>query len=58
MNAEQLMARLYSLRKEFSDDPEDETYLALHHAFVFISYNTAAFKEYIKNEMEKSKKED
>ena len=52
------MARLYSLRKEFSDDPEDETYLALHHAFVFISYNTAAFREYIKNETEKDAKED
>jgi len=52
-NADQLLARLYALRKDYADDPEDETYQALHHAFLFISYNMSAFKEYVKKEMEK-----
>jgi hypothetical protein len=52
-NADQLLAKLYALRKDYADDPEDETYLALHHAFLFISYNHAAFKEYVKREAEK-----
>jgi hypothetical protein len=52
-NADQLLARLYALRKDYADDPEDETYQALHHAFLFISYNMGAFKEYVKKEMEK-----
>jgi hypothetical protein len=52
-NADQLLARLYALRKDYADDPEDETYQALHHAFMFISYNMGAFKEYVKKESEK-----
>jgi hypothetical protein len=52
-NADQLLARLYALRKDYADDPEDETYQALHHAFLFISYNMSAFKEYVKKEEEK-----
>ena len=51
--ADQLLARLYALRKDYADDPEDETYQALHHAFMFVSYNMAAFKEYVKKEAEK-----
>jgi hypothetical protein len=50
LNADQLLARLYALRKDYADDPEDETYQALHHAFLFISYNMAAFKDYVKNQ--------
>ena len=42
------------LRKDYADDPEDETYQALHHAFLFISYNMGAFKEYVKKEAEKA----
>ena len=53
--ADQLLARLYALRKDYSDDPEDETYQALHHAFLFISYNMSAFKDYV--EAEKKKRE-
>ncbi|QEG29444.1 hypothetical protein GobsT_42400 [Gemmata obscuriglobus] len=57
MNADQLLAKLYALRKDYADDPEDETYQALHHTFLFISYNMAAFKEYVKKEAEKENKE-
>ena len=53
LNADQLLARLYALRKDYADDPEDETYQALHHAFLFISYNMAAFKDYVRQQAEK-----
>jgi hypothetical protein len=57
-NADQLLARLYALRKDYADDPEDETYQALHHAFLFISYNMGAFKDYVKKEAEKATNDD
>jgi hypothetical protein len=53
LNADQLLARLYALRKDYADDPEDETYQALHHAFLFISYQMGAFKKYIEEENRK-----
>ena len=53
LSAEQLLDKINKLRKDYADDPEDETYLALHHAFLFISYNVAAFKDYVKKEAEK-----
>ena len=53
MNADQLLAKLYALRKDYADDPEDETYQALHHAFLYISYNMAGFKEYVKKQSAK-----
>ena len=56
LTADQLLARLYALRKDYADDTEDETYQALHHAFMFLSYNMAAFKEYVKQEAEKEAK--
>jgi hypothetical protein len=54
LNADQLLARLYALRKDYADDPEDETYQALHHAFLFISYQMGAFKQYIEEENKKA----
>lgn len=53
LTADQLLAKLYALRKDYADDPEDETYQALHHAFLFISYNMGAFKEYVAAEAKK-----
>ena len=58
LNADQLLARLYALRKDYADDPEDETYQALHHAFLFISYNMAEFKHYVEEEARKAEEED
>jgi hypothetical protein len=49
--ADQLLARLYALRKDYADDPEDETFQALHAAFLFVSYNMNAFKEFVKNDL-------
>jgi hypothetical protein len=57
LNADQLLARLYALRKDYADDPEDETYQALHHAFMFLSYNMAAFKQYVEAEAKKTETE-
>jgi hypothetical protein len=54
LTADQLLARLYALRKDYADDPEDETYQALHHAFLFLSYHMAEFKEYVRKEAEKA----
>jgi hypothetical protein len=48
LNADQLLARLYALRKDYADDPEDETFQALDAAFLFLSYNMGAFKEYVR----------
>lgn len=55
--ADQLLARLYALRKDYADDPEDETYLALHHAFLFVSYHMGEFREYVRREAEKGQAE-
>lgn len=54
LTPEQLLARLYAVRKDYADDPEDETYQALHHAFLFISYNIAGFKKYVEEEAAKA----
>lgn len=50
---EQLLAKLYELRKDFQDDDPNPEYEALHHAFMFISYNMDAFKRYVRGEAEK-----
>jgi hypothetical protein len=47
MTPEQVISRLNQLRKEFEDDRENEDYLALTHAVLFISYQMAAFKQYL-----------
>jgi hypothetical protein len=53
LTADQMLARLYALRKDYADDPEDETYQALHHAFLFISYKIGDFKAYLDEERKK-----
>jgi hypothetical protein len=47
MTPEQIMARLNQMRKEYDDDHESEEYQTLTHALLFISYNLAAFKQYL-----------
>ena len=47
MKAETLLAKLNELRKDASRDEEDLEYLALHHAFCFISYKMADFQTYL-----------
>lgn len=52
--ADQLLAKLYALRKDYADDPEDETYQALHHAFLYISYRMGDFRKYLEEEQKKA----
>jgi hypothetical protein len=49
MTAEQLLSKLNELRKDYEDedDPDNPQFLALHHAFLFLSYNMEAFKKYV-----------
>ena len=54
VTVEQVLARLNALRQEYSDDREDETYQALHHAFLFLSYQMEAFKKYVAEENAKA----
>jgi hypothetical protein len=54
MTPEQVLARLNQLRKEFDDDQEDETYQALTHALLFLSYQMSAFKQYMQEANKKS----
>ena len=49
LSAEQLLDKINKLRKDYDDDPEDETYQALHHSFLFMSYQIGLLKEYLKN---------
>ena len=46
LSAEQLLNQINILRKEYADDPEGETYQALHHAFLFMSYQVGLLKKY------------
>lgn len=56
LEPEPLLAQLHALRKEYQDDVESPEYLALHHAFLFISYNIGAFKAYVASVAEKEAK--
>jgi hypothetical protein len=48
LNSDRILAKLFALRKEYDDDREDPTYVALHHACLFISYRIGEFKAYLK----------
>jgi hypothetical protein len=49
LTPEQVLSRLNELRKDYQDDddPDNEHYQALHHAFLFLSYQMEAFKRYM-----------
>ena len=47
MKAEPILAKLNELRHEAEDDKTDLDYLALHHAFCFISFKTSEFQAYL-----------
>lgn len=47
MKAEPILARLNELRHEAEGDKQDLEYLALHHAFCFISYKMVEFQKYL-----------
>jgi hypothetical protein len=47
MKVEPILAKLNELRKDAEGDPEDIEWLALHHAFCFISYKVNEFQAYL-----------
>jgi hypothetical protein len=55
LTAEQLLDKINKLRKDFADDPEDETYQALHHAMLFMSYKVGLLKEYLQEAGERER---
>ena len=48
LTAEQLLDQINKLRKDYADEPDEPTYQALHHAFLFMSYQIGLLKEYLK----------
>jgi hypothetical protein len=53
MKAENLLAELNRLRKDLDEDKADIEWLALHHAFCFISYKMTEFQKYVAEEERK-----
>ena len=49
LTAEQLLDQINKLRKDYADEPDEPTYQALHHSFLFLSYQIGLLKEYLKN---------
>jgi len=47
MKAEKLLAKLNELRHELEGDETDLDWLAIHHAFCFISYKMGEFQKYL-----------
>lgn len=47
MKAEKILAELNRLRKDMGEDPSDLEWLAVHHAFCFLSYKMTDFQKYL-----------
>ncbi len=53
MKAETLLAELNRLRKDIGEDQSDLEWLAVHHAFCFLSYKMSEFQKYVEDESSK-----
>ena len=53
MKAETILAELNRARKDLGEDKGDIEWLALHHAFCFISYKKGEFQKYLDEEAKK-----
>jgi hypothetical protein len=47
MKAETILAELNRMRKDIGEDRSDLEWLAVHHAFCFLSYKTGEFQKYL-----------
>lgn len=47
IKAENLLAELNRIRKDLGEDKGDIEWLAIHHAFVFLSYKMSEFQRYV-----------
>lgn len=52
VKVEPILAELNRIRQDLDPDPEDMEWVALHHAFCFISYKINEFQDYL-NEQER-----
>ena len=53
MKAETILAELNRMRKDMGEDPTDIEWLAVHHAFIFLSYKMGEFQKYLEEETRK-----
>ena len=53
MKAETMLAELNRLRKDIEEDPSEIEWLALHHAFCFVSYKLNEFQAYLSEQQSK-----
>jgi hypothetical protein len=53
MKAETILAELNRMRKDLGEDPSDIEWLAVHHAFIFLSYKMGDFQKYLEEETRK-----
>jgi len=50
MKAETILAELNRARKDLGEDKSDIEWLAIHHAFCFLSYKMGDFQKYLDGE--------
>lgn len=53
MKAETILAELNRMRKDLGEDQTDIEWLAVHHAFIFLSYKMGDFQKYLEEETKK-----
>jgi hypothetical protein len=53
MKAETILAELNRMRKDLGEDKGDLEWLAIHHAFCFVSYKMGEFQRYLDEEAKK-----
>jgi hypothetical protein len=53
MKAETILAELNRARKDLGEDKSDIEWLAIHHAFCFLSYKMSEFQKYLDEEAKK-----
>ena len=53
IKAETILAELNRIRKDMGEDKSDIEWLAIHHAFCFVSYKMTEFQKYLDQEAAK-----
>ncbi|MFM9995893.1 MAG: hypothetical protein ACKVU4_08835 [Phycisphaerales bacterium] len=53
MKAEAILAELNRMRKDLGEDQSDIEWLAVHHAFCFLSYKMGDFQRYLDDQAAK-----
>ncbi|HMN42324.1 MAG TPA: hypothetical protein PKE29_15880 [Phycisphaerales bacterium] len=53
IKAETILAELNRIRKDMGEDKADIEWLAIHHAFCFVSYKMTEFQKYLDQEAAK-----